>query len=102
MTAMRWAIMILLLSPALALGQAQTQEEEEEKVSNDNPARPLQMRPASTEVKEAFDDFDRFRRRGAWERALKALYTIPEVKPFASSTARMASSSRWHASAGRF
>src|SRR5215469_6017577 len=78
MTAMRWAIVILLLSPALALGQAQTKEEEEEKVSNDNPARPLQMPPASTEVKEAFDDFDRFRRRGAWERALKALYTIPE------------------------
>ena len=78
MTAMRWAIVILLLFPALALGQAQTKEEEEEKVSNDNPARPLQMPPASTEVKEAFDDFDRFRRRGAWERALKALYTIPE------------------------
>jgi outer membrane protein assembly factor BamB len=53
-------------------------EGEEEKVSNDNPARPLQMPPASTEVKEAFDDFERFQRRGAWERALKALYTIPE------------------------
>ena len=78
MTAMRWAIVILLLSPALALGQAQTKEEEEEKVSNDNPARPLQMPPAPTEVKEAFDDFERFERRGAWERALKALYTIPE------------------------
>ncbi|HZW34169.1 MAG TPA: PQQ-binding-like beta-propeller repeat protein, partial [Isosphaeraceae bacterium] len=78
MTAMRWAIVILLLSPALALGQAQTKEEEAEKVSNDNPARPLQMPPASTEVKEAFDDFERFQRRGAWERALKALYTIPE------------------------
>ena len=36
------------------------------------------MPPASTEVKEAIDDFDRFGRRGAWERALKALYTIPE------------------------
>jgi outer membrane protein assembly factor BamB len=36
------------------------------------------MPPASTEVKEALDDFDRFKRRGAWERALKALYTIPE------------------------
>src|SRR5262245_63516513 len=76
MTAMRWAIVILLLAPGLALGQAK--EEEEEKVSNDNPARPLQMPPASTEVKEAFDDFERFQRRGAWERALKALYTIPE------------------------
>src|SRR5262249_48703508 len=51
---------------------------DEDKVSNDNPARPLQMPPASTEVKEAFDDFERFGRRGAWERALKALYTIPE------------------------
>ena len=36
------------------------------------------MPPASTEVKEAIDDFERFQRRGAWERALKALYTIPE------------------------
>ena len=36
------------------------------------------MPPASSEVKEAFDDFERFRRRGAWERALKSLYTIPE------------------------
>jgi hypothetical protein len=48
MTAMRWAIVILLLSPALAIGQAQTKEGEEDKVSNDNPARPLQMPPAST------------------------------------------------------
>src|SRR5579883_2167214 len=78
MTAMRWAIVILLLSPALALGQAQTKEEEAKKVSNDQPARPLQMPPASTEVKEAFDDFDRFQRRGAWERALKAVHSIPE------------------------
>ncbi len=36
------------------------------------------MPPASTEVKEAIDDFERFSRRNAWERALKALYTIPE------------------------
>ena len=36
------------------------------------------MPPASSEVKEAFDDFERFAARGAWERALKALYTIPE------------------------
>src|SRR5262249_40991713 len=47
---------------------------------NDQPGRPLQMPPASTEVKEAFDDFDRFQRRSAWERALKALYTIPEAQ----------------------
>ncbi len=36
------------------------------------------MPAASSEVKEAFDDFDRFKRRGAWERAAKALYSIPE------------------------
>jgi outer membrane protein assembly factor BamB/TolA-binding protein len=67
---------ILLLAPAVAFGQGKP--EDEDKITNDNPARPLQMPPASTEVKEAIDDFDRFSRRGAWERALKALYTIPE------------------------
>jgi outer membrane protein assembly factor BamB len=72
------AIAILLLLPALAVGQTKDKEKDEDKISNDNPARPLQMPPASTEVKEAFDDFDRFQRRGAWERALKALYTVPE------------------------
>jgi outer membrane protein assembly factor BamB len=36
------------------------------------------MPPASTEVKEALEDFERFQRRAAWERALKALYTVPE------------------------
>lgn len=67
------AIALALLGPTLALGQ-----EVEGKVSNDDPGRPLQMPPASTEVKEALEDFERFQRRGAWERALKALYTIPE------------------------
>src|SRR5215510_10434132 len=76
MSVMRAALEIVLILPALAFGQAK--EDEQEKVSNDNPARPLQMPPASTEVKEALDDFDRFKRRAAWERALKALYTIPE------------------------
>jgi outer membrane protein assembly factor BamB len=71
-------IVLLLLWPAIACGQAKP--EDENKVSNDNPARPLQMPPASTEVKEGIDDFERFRRRGAWERALKALYTIPEAQ----------------------
>lgn len=70
------AIVTLLFFPALALGQAK--DEEAAKVSNDAPERPLQMPPASSEVKEAFDDFERFRRRSAWERALKSLYTIPE------------------------
>jgi len=69
-------MVILLLAPALAFGQAQP--DEQDKVSNDNPGRPLQMPPASTEVKEAIEDFDRFARRDAWERALKALYTIAD------------------------
>ncbi len=73
---MRPAIAILLLVPALAFGQAK--DDKPDKVSNDDPARPLQMPPASTETKEALDDFERFQRRGAWERALKALYTIPD------------------------
>src|SRR5262249_6244842 len=75
---MRLAIVILLLAPAIAFGQ--TKENEDDKVSNDQPDRPLQMPPASTEVREALDDFLRFERRGAWERALKALYTIPEAQ----------------------
>jgi outer membrane protein assembly factor BamB len=70
------ALVTLLLFPALALGQAK--DDADDKVSNDQPGRPLQMPPASSEVREALDDFERFRRRGAWERALKALYTIPE------------------------
>ena len=79
MTAMRLTIMILLLLPAVALGQTKEEKDEQEgKVSNDSPARPLQMPPASTETKEAIEDFDRFQRRGAWERALKSLYTIPD------------------------
>jgi len=73
---MRLAIAALLLFPALVFGQAK--ENQEDKISNDNPGRPLQMPPASTEAKEAMDDFDRFQRRGAWERALKSLYTIEE------------------------
>ena len=76
MFSMRFGIALVLLSPALAFGQAV--DDEDDKVSNDSPARPLQMPPATTEVKEALDDFERFQRRGAWERALKALYTITE------------------------
>ncbi len=75
---MRLAIVILLFATAPAL--AQVKDGKDDKVTNDDPARPLQMPPASTEVKEAIDDFDRFQRRGAWERALKALYTIPEAQ----------------------
>jgi outer membrane protein assembly factor BamB len=66
----------LLLLPAVACGQ--DEKADDGKVSNDQPGRPLQMSPASTEVKEALDDFERFQRRRAWERALKALYTIPD------------------------
>ena len=76
MRVVRLAILTLLFFPALVLGQAK--EDEADKVTNDRPDRPLQMPPASSEVKEAFDDFERFRKRGAWERALKPLYTIPE------------------------
>src|SRR3954463_1237326 len=78
MSAVRLAILASFLAPALALAQAK--DDEANKVTNDRPDRPLQMPPASSEVKEAFDDFDRFRRRGAWERALKSLYTIPEAQ----------------------
>src|SRR3954449_5996537 len=79
MNVMRSALLILLLLPAFALGQARD-DEGDGKVSNDQPGRPLQMPPAPTEVKEAIDDFERFGRRGAWERALKALFTIPEAQ----------------------
>src|SRR4051812_11791393 len=75
MTVLRSAIVMLLLLSAVARGQT---KEDDDKISNDQPGRPLQMPPASTEVKEAVEDFERFRRRGAWERALKALFTIPE------------------------
>jgi outer membrane protein assembly factor BamB len=77
MPLMRLAVLMLLLLPSLALGQAQD-DKDKDKVSNDDPGRPLQMPPASTETKEALDDFERFQRRRAWERALKALYTIPD------------------------
>lgn len=73
-----FTIMTLLWLPTLVLGQAK--ENEADKVTNDRPDRPLQMPPASSEVKEAFDDYERFRRRGAWERALKSLYTIPDAQ----------------------
>jgi outer membrane protein assembly factor BamB/TolA-binding protein len=75
---LRGAILTLLLSPTLALAQAV--DGEPEKLSNDQPSRPLQMPAASSETKEAFDDFERFVRRGAWERATKALYAIPEAQ----------------------
>ena len=70
-----FVIATMLMVTSLALDPP---KEDPDKVSNDQPGRPLQMPPASTEVKEALDDFDRFKRRNAWERALKALYTIPE------------------------
>src|SRR4051812_25107659 len=70
--------LLILILPSLVLGQAK--DEKDSKVSNDNPARPFQLPPATPEVKEALDDFERFGRRGAWERALKSLYTIPEAQ----------------------
>jgi outer membrane protein assembly factor BamB len=61
-------------------GTARADDHDAEKLSNDRPDRPLQMPPAASETKEAFDDFERFARRGAWERATKALYAIPEAQ----------------------
>jgi len=75
----RAAILTLLLTPTLAPAQ-QAVEDDPAKVSNDQPTRPMQMPAASSEAKEAFDDFERFVRRGAWERATKALYAIPEAQ----------------------
>ncbi len=75
----RLAILAILLSAPAAAARAD-EDEDSQKVSNDRPDRPLQMPPASSETKEAFDDFERFARRGAWERATKALYTIPEAQ----------------------
>lgn len=74
------AILALLLSPAIARSQAVDKDLDPEKISNDQPSRPLQLPAASSEAKEAFDDFERFKRRGAWERAAKALYAIPEAQ----------------------
>jgi outer membrane protein assembly factor BamB len=74
----RIAILVWLISPTLAFGQSA--DDPPDKVSNDQPSRPLQMPPASSEAKEAFDDFERFARRGVWERATKALYAIPEAQ----------------------
>jgi len=74
----RLAILAWLLCPAFA--PALAADEDREKLSNDRPDRPLQMPPASSEAKEAFDDFDRFSRRGAWERATKAIQAIPDAQ----------------------
>ena len=74
----RVAFLALPLTPALA--RAQAVEGQPEKLSNDQPSRPIQMPAASSEAREAFDDFERFSRRGAWERATKALYAIPEAQ----------------------
>ena len=71
-------VLLLWLGWAGTAPAWQTAEVDDKKVSNDQPTRPMQMPAASSEVREAFDDFERFKRRGAWERASKALYTIPE------------------------
>ena len=70
-------VLVGLCGPGTALAW-QSVDDDEKKVSNDQPTRPMQMPAASSEVREAFDDFERFKRRGAWERASKALYSIPE------------------------
>ncbi len=74
----RPAIVAVLLCSVV--GPARAGEDERDKLTNDRPDRPLQMPPASSEAKEAFDDFDRFVRRGAWERATKAIDSIPDAQ----------------------
>ena len=74
----RISVIVVIIS--VLCGSARADEPDAEKMSNDRPDRPLQMPPASSETKEAFDDFERFARRGAWERATKALYAIPEAQ----------------------
>jgi outer membrane protein assembly factor BamB len=74
----RKSLVVLIVS--LLCGSARAEDPDTDKMSNDRPDRPLQMPPASSETKEAFDDFERFARRGAWERATKALYAIPETQ----------------------
>jgi outer membrane protein assembly factor BamB len=71
---------MLALVVSLVPLSVRADDKEDDKMSNDRPDRPLQMPPASSETKEAFDDFERFARRGAWERATKALYAIPEAQ----------------------
>ncbi|MGC8639898.1 MAG: PQQ-binding-like beta-propeller repeat protein [Isosphaeraceae bacterium] len=71
---------VIILIFTLLCGSVRADETDAAKMSNDRPDRPLQMPPASSETKEAFDDFQRFARRGAWERATKALYSIPETQ----------------------
>ena len=83
LSALRTTLLALgLLSFAANVAPAQPPKEDDDpkKVSNDQPTRPLQMPAATSEVREAFDDFERFKRRGAWERASKALYAIPEAQ----------------------
>ena len=75
---LRFCLLAMIVS--LIASSAGADDSEADKMSNDRPDRPLQMPPASSETKEAFDDFERFARRGAWERATKALYTIPEAQ----------------------
>ncbi len=71
-------MLAFLVVPGLARGQ--DPDPDPDKISNDQPTRPLQMPAASSEAREAFEDFERFKRRGAWERAAKALYAIPEAQ----------------------
>jgi outer membrane protein assembly factor BamB len=73
---LRLAIAALVICAATLPTRAE--EAGADKISNDRPDRPLHMPAASSETKEAFDDFDRFARRSAWERATKALYSIPD------------------------
>ncbi|WP_169977238.1 outer membrane protein assembly factor BamB family protein [Tautonia rosea] len=84
-TARGWAVaaaglfaLLLASGPETAIGQVMMMELVAAQPSNEEPGRPIQLPPASTEVKEALDDFERFARRSAWERAFKALDGIPD------------------------
>ena len=97
----RRSFVTLLLWTTLALARPRPRRGRRSKVSNDNPARPLQMPPASTEVKEAFDDFERFQPPGGVGAGLEgALHDPRGAGAAGSSTARTASSSRSAGSAG--
>ena len=73
-------VCLIVFMVSLIPWPARADDSEADKMSNDRPDRPLQMPPASSETKEAFDDFERFARRGACERATEALYTVPEAQ----------------------
>ena len=74
---MRLAIVMLLLLPGARPRPGQATDDDRTRSPTTIRAGRLQMPPASTEVKEALDDFERFQRRGAWERAVEVALHDP-------------------------